>query len=271
MAEIAAADAADSGALSATLPESTNWRKMTDTHARFDTRTDTREMYMVHTVFRREFGSLPNLIQKVPTGDIQRTQILSDHINVLGAFLYAHHHSEDIHLWPKLLDRGAREAEPIVHLMEGQHEDIERLNTEADEAAVAWLANPASESRDALANVFGQLIHSLDEHMRLEEQWILPLAEKYITAAEWHALARESGRAIPREKVPLVFGMTLYEASPELIQKTLSELPPEVRAVLQEEGPRAFSSHSERVYGTATPARSGAVMRSLTGYLPAFR
>jgi hypothetical protein len=38
----------------------------------------------------------------------------------------------------------------------------------------------------------------------------------------------------------------------ELIQKTLSELPPEVRTVLQEQGPRAFSSHSERVYGTAT-------------------
>jgi len=57
--------------------------------------------------------------------------------------------------------------------------------------------------------------------------------------------------------------MVLYEASPEVIQKTLSELPPEVRTVLQEQGPRAFSSHSERVYGIATPPRSGAVMRGL--------
>jgi hypothetical protein len=30
---------------------------------------------------------------------------------------------------------------------------------------------------------FGALIHALDEHMRLEEQRILPLAAKYITAA----------------------------------------------------------------------------------------
>jgi hypothetical protein len=107
------------------------------------------------------------------------------------------------------------------------------------------------------------LFHALDEHMRLEEQRILPLAEKYITAAEWHAMAAESGRAIPPEAIPLVFGMTLYEADPELIQKTLSELPPEARAVLQERGPQAFASHSERVYGTATPQRSGAVMRAL--------
>jgi hypothetical protein len=50
--------------------------------------------------------------------------------------------------------------------------------------------------------------------------------------------------------------MTLYEEDPEIIQKTLSELPPEVRAVLQEQGPRAFSSHSEGVYGTATDLRT---------------
>lgn len=239
---------------------------MTDTcsHA------DTRDMYMVHTTFRREFGALPGLVRNVQAGDIQRSQIVGDHIDILSIYLYAHHHSEDIHLWPRLLDRGPREVAPIVGLMEGQHENIERLNTEADEATGTWRANPAPGSTEALAEVLDQLIHALDEHMRLEEQRILPLAEKYITAAEWHAMASESGRAIPPARVPLVFGMTLYEASPEVIQKTLSELPPEVRPVLQEQGPRAFSSHSERVYGTTTPPRSGAVMRDLRNHRPTF-
>jgi hypothetical protein len=59
-----------------------------------------------------------------------------------------------------------------------------------------------------------------------------------------------------------VFGMTLYEASPEVIQKTLSELLPEARTLLREQGPRAFSSHYERVYGTATPPHIGDAMRS---------
>jgi hemerythrin-like domain-containing protein len=235
-----------------------------------DSHADTRDMYMVHTTFRREFGALPNLVRNVPADDIQRSPTIGDHIDILSIYLYAHHHSEDIHLWPKLLDRGPQEVAPIVHLMEGQHENIERLNTEADEATDAWRANPVPESKETLADILDQLIHALDEHMRLEEHRILPLAEKYITAAEWHAMASESGRAIPQERVPLVFGMTLYEASPEDIQKTLSELPPEVRTVLQEQGPRAFSSHSERVYGTATPPRSGAVMRSLRHHRPSF-
>ena len=224
---------------------------------------DTREMYMVHTVFRREFGALPGLVRNVEAGDIKRSQVIGDHVDILSAYLYAHHHSEDVHLWPKLLERAPREIAPVVHLMEGQHENIERLNTKASEEVGAWRARPTAGSREAVSNVLDQLIRELVEHMRLVEQQTLPLAEKYITAAEWHAMASESGRAIPREKVPLVFGMTLYEANPEIIEKTLSELPPEARAVLEVQGPPAFASHSERVHGTATPPRSGVVMRSL--------
>jgi hemerythrin-like domain-containing protein len=193
----------------------------------------------------------------VKTGDTERSQVVADHIDILSVYLYAHHHSEDIHLWPKLLERGSQEVAPIVYLMEDQHKNIESLNNEVGEVVGGWRINPVLESTEALSDLFGQLIRMLDEHMRLEEQRILPLAGKYITAAEWHAMADESGRAIPRDRIPLVFGMTLYEANPEVIQKTLAELPPEVRAVLQEQGPRAFASHSERVYGTATPERSG--------------
>ena len=224
---------------------------------------DTREMYMVHTTFRREFGALPGLVRSVETGDTGRSQIVAEHIDILSVYLYAHHHSEDIHLWPRLLERAPRDVAPIVDLMERQHENIERLNTAVDQAASAWRANAGGESREALADLSGQLIYVLDEHMGLEEQRILPLAEKYMTAAEWHDMAAESGRAIPRDKIPLVFGMTLYEANREVIRKTLSELPPEARSVLQEQGPLAFSAHSERVYGTATPPRSSVVMRNL--------
>ncbi len=224
---------------------------------------DTRDMYAVHTAFRREFGALPSLVRNVPAGDVQRSQAIGDHIDILSIYLYAHHHSEDLHLWPRLLDRAGREVAPIVLLMEGQHETIERLNTEADEAAFAWRANPAPGATAALADILDELILALDEHMHLEEQRVLPLAAKYITEAEWQAMASESGRAIPQDKVPLVFGMTLYEATPEELQRTLSGLPPEARAVLEEQGPRAFAAHSERVYGTATPPRSGSVMRSL--------
>src|SRR5262249_39101898 len=137
------------------------------------------------------------------------------------------------------------------------------LSAEASRAVGEWRADPTQESQDVLANVLVRLIHALMDHMSLEELRILPLAEKYITAAEWRDMASESGRKIRQEHIPLVFGMTLYEANPDVIRETLSRLPPEARSVLQERGPQEFAAHSERVHGTAEPSRSGAVLRGL--------
>jgi hypothetical protein len=51
---------------------------MTDTGSH----ADTRDMYMVHTTFRREFGALPSLVRNVQAGDIQRPQTIGDHIDI---------------------------------------------------------------------------------------------------------------------------------------------------------------------------------------------
>jgi hypothetical protein len=60
----------------------------------------------------------------------RRSQITGDHMDIVSVYLYAQGHSEDIHLWPRLLDRGERQVARIVHLMERQQQAIERLNTE---------------------------------------------------------------------------------------------------------------------------------------------
>lgn len=46
-----------------------------------------------------------------------------------------------------------QEVAPIVHLMKGQHENIERLNIEADEATGAWRANPGATNTPARGEV----------------------------------------------------------------------------------------------------------------------
>jgi hemerythrin-like domain-containing protein len=220
-------------------------------------------MYMVHTAFRREFGALPGLVRSVKTDFAERSHVIAEHIEILSNFLDAHHRAEDAHLWPKLLDRGSREVALLVRLMEGQHENLEWLNSESFTAAREWRVDGTQESQDALAGILDRLIYALTDHMKLEERSILPLVEKYVTAAEWRDMASESGRIIRQEHIPLVFGMTLYEANPDVIRKTLSELPPEARSVLKTRGPQEFAAHSKRVHGTATPPRSGAVLRGV--------
>ena len=55
------------------------------------------------------------------------------------------------------------------------------------------------------------------------------VAKKYAAAAVWRATAARSGADLHAGTMPLVFGMTLCEADPELIENTLSSLPRDAR------------------------------------------
>ena len=86
------------------------------------------------------------------------------------------------------------------------------------------------------------------EHMSLEEERILPLVERYVTAAEWAEMVQKGAARVRRDDIPLIMGMIMYEGGGELG-------PPEVRA-LRDAAPEAFASYARRVHGTATPPRS---------------
>ncbi len=226
---------------------------MTNTNGLY---AETRDMYKVHAMFRREFGLLPGLVPGVTAGDNEHSQIVTDHITLLTTVLHAHHHSEDESLWPKLLDRGSEEVAPVVHLMESQHESLDKLITEIATEIGAWRSSAASERGEALADAIDRMIPVLYEHMGSEEERTLPIVERYITAAEWEEMVQNGWVTIPPEDGPLVVGMLMYEGGLELV-------PPEARSTMGELAPRMFASHSMRVHGTATPPRSTEVSHLL--------
>jgi hypothetical protein len=218
---------------------------------------DTRDMYMVHTMFRREFAALPGLVRDVPGGDVERGRVVAGHLEFIDGVLAGHHRAEDALMWPKLLDRGRAEVAPVVHTMEGQHARIEELSERLAAAVREWRRDASLPSRDAVAGVLDELVELLYRHMSMEETSALPLAEKYMTTAEWTEMARHSGAGMPAGRMSLIFGMTRYEADPEVMAETLAGLPPDVRATLEEEGTRAYAMYAERIHGSATPPRSG--------------
>jgi hemerythrin-like domain-containing protein len=226
---------------------------------------DTRDMYAVHAVFRREFALLPGLVRAVGAGDIDRAQIVTDHIKLLIFFLHDHHSSEDAVLWPRLLTRAPREIDPVVRLVEGHHEGIEALSVEIDGLLNTWSGSAASDDAEALAEALEQLVVVLCEHMDLEEKLVLPLVERHIFAAEWAKMVEGGVASIPPEVVPVMAGMLMYEGGQE-------SLPPEVRAVLADAAPQAYAAYSERVHGTPTPPRSSDVVigRPFVGVVATF-
>jgi hemerythrin-like domain-containing protein len=218
---------------------------------------DTRDMYMAHDMFRREIGLLPALVRAATAGDTERAGILAAHLELVQEILHHHHHAEDKHIWPRLLDRGTAEVDPIVRVMEQQHEQIDKVVAEVTAGIATWRDAADPRQGAALADALDRLHGLLIEHLAVEEDQAVPLINKYITAAEWTAMIAEGGAEVSPEQTPLVFGMMSYEADPDVVRDIVAQLPLEVGPALTSMATEAFAAHSRLVHGTSTPARIG--------------
>ncbi len=216
---------------------------------------DVRDMFMVHTMMHREFQLLPQLVRDVAEGDTKRAAVVARHAELLCLVLHLHHEGEDVILWPLLLERGGDQALAIVPTMEEQHHGIEAALELVTMLLPGWKAT--TRNGEALAGAFDVLFDRLLEHMTTEENKILPLAEKLVTAAEWAKLGEHGLSKSPKKDLPLVLGMTMYEGDPEVVGEVLSHAPLMARLIMPLVAPRLYASHARRVHGTATPARVG--------------
>jgi iron-sulfur cluster repair protein YtfE (RIC family) len=170
---------------------------MTATRPATAARPDTREMIVVHNVFRRLFGDLPGLIGQVAEGDTARAARLCASVDELTTGLEHHHTGEDELLWPVLLDRIGPECGTVLRAEEQHgrvHELLELVRTQVPPLR----ATARGADRDALAATLTELDVVLREHMADEERYVLPLVEEHLTLAEWARWASAAGPAFRR-------------------------------------------------------------------------
>ena len=167
---------------------------------------DVRDMYMAHTMMRREFRLLPQAVRDVAPGDTRSAAVVADHAQKVCLILGLHHEGEDAVLWPLLGERGAEQAAAIVPSMEEQHHGIEAALHDVNALVPAWQST-AQDGENLAASIDAPL-DRLQEHMALEEKEILPLAEKFVTAAEWARLGEHALSETPTKDLPLGLGMS---------------------------------------------------------------
>jgi hemerythrin-like domain-containing protein len=214
---------------------------------------DVGEMYLIHTMLRREVTLLPDLIRDAGRNDAKRRALIAAHAQLVCRILHAHHEGEDLVLWPLLLERAEAEATQIVAVMGKQHQAIAAAHDEAVHRLGDW--RKFGRDGEGFATVLDDLVRVLTEHTALEEKAVLPLAEKYITAAEWQQMGQHGMDTFQKRLLPLAFGMLMYEGDPAVMRRTLSNVPQPARLLMPIIAPRAFSRHARRVYGTATPPK----------------
>jgi hypothetical protein len=213
---------------------------------------DTRDMITVHCGLRREFGLMPGLVAGVDPGDAKRARIVAGHLGLWMTMVYAHHHSEDKNLWPKLLERVPDSGREVIHAAQAQHHGLDETAADVTLSLAAWRRDAASDSAPLLAALDAFTIR-LTEHMDMEEARILPLAAEHLTAAEWMQLGPDSMKELPKTMVPMFFGCAAYGTDPEILEEILASIPLIPRFLMATFGPRAYASYSKRIHGTRTP------------------
>lgn len=216
---------------------------------------DTCDLAATHLMFRREFGSMPELVLGVAAGDAERTAVVADHVVLVSRMLELHHAGEDEYVWPLLRRHGGAEIELLMDVMECQHEDIRKGRLLVDDAVRAWRTSASAEDRESLAEAVQALVPRLEDHLTLEEERVLPLVERHLSEPEYARLGEEGAARTPAELLPTTFGMVIYECAPEVADALVRVMPAETRPFIKETATAAYAAYAEKVYGTATPRR----------------
>lgn len=213
--------------------------------------------------FRREFGLMPGLLRGI--ADPERARIIAHHFDAITATLHHHHHSEDEDVWPLLLQRVGVAATAPVESMEAQHAQLADALSGLQARVREWSAAPTADVAETLAKDTQQLVWLLNEHLGAEEEHLVPLMERHITAAETQEIVAKGGAIGATgdpESLPLAFGMMMYEGDPEVVDRAVASVPSPVREVIRGLAQEAFAAHSRVIHGTPTPPRSTEILVS---------
>lgn len=221
--------------------------------------TDVRMMISIHRVFRRELALVPDSIRRTKDGDRARVAILADHLDLVLGGLHTHHTHEDDMMWPLLEERVPAELEPLVDLMEEQHEQVAVRGERVASLLAAWRSSAGTSDGAALATALDALVDSLVEHLDAEERRLLPIMARHIEPAEWAAFAKAGESATPKKYQLVLLGMMLYEGDPETMRTELAKAPFPARLIGPRLARRAYRRYAARVHGTPTP-RPGSVL-----------
>jgi hemerythrin-like domain-containing protein len=209
-------------------------------------RPDVHEMVIIHRVFRRELGALPQLVRRVAAGDVVRAGVVAEHLALILDGLHMHHTGEDAVLWPLLQVRAAPST-ALVETMQRQHEVVDGRTEEVRSLAAAWARDATAAAGEQLAQLVEDLAGALLEHLDLEEREILPLVARHITVEEWQSLGEHGRDEMSARQLPLMFGAILEDADDDERAKMMAQLPTPVRWFLRTVGARQYRRYITRV------------------------
>jgi len=187
-------------------------------------------MHEAERIIKDEHRSIAAVLH----GLIYLTRQIGDHgampdfivLHAMLAYIVAfpeklHHPKEDRYLFAVLRLRSPQAA-PLLDSLEAEHVSSDRLNLRLQETLLAY-----EQSGRAQFDDFRQAVEAYADfhwaHMRREEEEVLPLAEKILTAADWASIA-----AAFKENDDPLFGIKPKEQFEQLFRRVVQLAPPPI-------------------------------------------
>lgn len=207
-----------------------------------------REMPIIHRIFRRQFAEVRALVQEVPSAEVVRVRAVADHLGFLLDGLHLHHTTEDDLIWPKLLDRVGLDA-PLVERMERQHQQIDESVAAVRVAMREWRSDPMSATSSVLADRLDDFLVVLENHLDEEEQVVVPLIDRHLTEAEWKDVGERGFEKFTPAQRWIATGQMVEVATPEETALMLGQLPPPVKVLWHLIGKRKYRRYIRPIRG----------------------
>lgn len=188
---------------------------------------DTSDMVRFHRIFREALAGVPKLVSSVGPGDTARAALVSDYYSNVLRLLHAHHTGEDELLTPKLLDRCPDQADVISRVAD-QHHTVDEALASVTAALAAWRTEPEPGSATALIEALRSLQTALVRHLDDEEAYVLPIAARAVTEAEWNQLPANGLRHFDGDKLWLVLGLIRQHMTAQEREQMDAHMPPPV-------------------------------------------
>ena len=189
---------------------------------------EVRDMAIVHKTFRNAFEESAQLVRANPTPSAERVRFLAEHIDFVIEVLHHHHASEDLLLYPLLVER-APDQVAMVDEVGHQHVEVNGAIDAVTEACAAWRSSPTPDTGERLASTLEELNVVLQPHLDDEEQKVVSLAAVTLTHQEWMSMGEHAQKGIPKNKMPVAFGLLLEPLDDADIAFMKSHLPAPVR------------------------------------------
>lgn len=143
-----------------------------------------------HNNLRRLLDVLRRQIEEFRDGKTPDYRLIQSILEYSLEYSDLYHHPKEDLIFARLRERNP-DAINAVNDLEEEHRKL-ASRTRAFAEAINNICDGAELSRDRVRSMAEDYLQASENHMKMEDETIFPIAEKYLTAEDWEAIAAEA-------------------------------------------------------------------------------